>query len=87
MFLSQSVTHAIFPRKQFEVHPNKQHRQLQRLSDTCWSCSYSVVDAVCSTFDLVLATLEELANGEDRSRAVEATGIWTQVQKFKYWCR
>ena len=61
--------------------------QLQRLSDTCWSCRYSVVDAVCSTFDLVLATLEELANGEDRSRAVEATGIWTQVQKFKYWCR
>ena len=28
----------------------------------------------------MLATLEEIANGDDRSRA----SIWTQVQTFKY---
>ena len=32
----------------------------------------------------VLATLEELENGEDRPRAIEATGIWTQVQTFMF---
>ena len=83
-FLSRSVTHAIFLQKQSELQPNKPQRQLQRLSDTRWSCRYVAVDAVCSTFDSVLATLEEIANGEDRSRAIEATGIWTQVQTFKF---
>ena len=45
---------------------------------------YLAVDVVCSTFDSVLATLEELADGEDCSRATEATGIWMQVQTFKF---
>ena len=31
VFLSRSVTHAIFLRKQSELHPHKQQRQLQRL--------------------------------------------------------
>ena len=78
VFLSRSVTHA----KQSELQPDKSQRQLQRLSDTRWSCRYLAVDAVCSTFDSVLATLEEIANGQDRSRAIEATGIWTQVKTF-----
>ena len=83
-FLSQSVTHAIFLQKQSELKPDMPQRQLQRLSDTRWSCRYLAVDAVCSTFDSVIATLEEIANGEDRSKAIEATGIWTQVQAFKF---
>ena len=83
VFLSRSITHAIFLQKQSELQPNKPQRQLQRLSDTRWSCRYLAVDAVCSTFDSVLATLEEIA-GEDRTRATEATGIWTQVQTFKF---
>ena len=60
-------------------------RQLQRLSDPRWCCRYLAVEAVCRTFGSVLATLEELANGEDRSRAVEATGILTEVQTFKFY--
>lgn len=82
-FLSQSITHAIFLWKQSELQSDKPQRQLQRLSDTHWSCKYLAVDAVCSTFESVLATLEEIANGEDISRATEATCIWTQVQTFK----
>ena len=35
-------------------------------------------------FGAVLATLEEIANGENRSRAVEATRIWTQVQTLQF---
>ena len=31
-----------------------------------------------------IATLEEIANGEDKSRAIEATGIWTQVQTLNF---
>lgn len=34
VFMSGSKTHAIFIQKQSELHPNKQVRQLQRLSDT-----------------------------------------------------
>ena len=81
IFLSRSVTHTVFLRKQSELQPDKPPRQLQRLLDTRW---YLAVDAVCSTFDSVLATLEEIANGDDRSRSTEATGIWTQVQSFKF---
>ena len=41
-------------------------------------------DVRLSVMDSDIATLEEIANGEDRSRAIEATGIWTQVQTFKF---
>ena len=74
--------HAIFLKKQSELQPHRPQRQLQRLSNTRWSCRFLAVDALCSTFESVLATLEELVNGEDRSRAIETTGIWTQVQRF-----
>ena len=84
VFLSRSVTHAIFLKKQSELQPDCPQRQLQRLSDTRWSCRFLAVDAVCSTFESVLATLEEIANGKDRSRAIEAAGIWTHVQSFKF---
>ena len=84
VFLSRSVTHAIFLKKQSELQPDCPQRQLQRLSDTRWSCRFLAVDAVCSTSESVLTTLEEIANGKDRSRAIEAAGIWTHVQSFKF---
>jgi len=33
------------------------------------------VDAICCTFDSVLATLEEISNGVDKCRAVESRGM------------
>ena len=54
------------------------------MSDTRWSCRYLAVDAVYSTFGAVLATLEEIVDGEDRSRATEAIGILMQVHTFKF---
>ena len=59
IILSRRVTNAVFLRKQSELQPDKPPRQLQRLSDTRWSCRYLEVDAVCGTFDSVLATLED----------------------------
>ena len=53
VFLSRSVIHAVFLQKQSDLQPDKPPRQLQRLSDTRWSCRYLAVDAVCSTFDSV----------------------------------
>ena len=82
VFLSRSVTHAIFLKKQSELQPDHLPRELQRLSDTHWFCPFLAVDTLCSTFESILATLEEIANGEDRTRAIEATGIWSQVQTF-----
>ena len=42
------------------------------------------MDAICCTFDSVLATLEDISNGVDKSRAVEARGILNQIKCFKF---
>ena len=38
VFISTTKAHAIFMKKQKEMHPNKQPLQLQKLSDTRWAC-------------------------------------------------
>ena len=55
----------IYLQQQSELHPTKQVWQLQRLSDTRWACRYMAVDAVCSRFDSILATLEIIKDGDD----------------------
>ena len=57
---------------------------MQRLSDTHWTCRYSSVDAVCCTFDAVLATLAKIAEDNDGAKAVEATGLLLQVKSFRF---
>lgn len=49
--------HAVYIHQQSLMHPNKQVHQLQCLSDTRWACRYFAVEAVCSTYDVILATL------------------------------
>ena len=61
-FLSRSVTHASFLKKQSELQPDCPQRQLQRLPDTRLSCMFLAVDALCSIFESVLATLEKKSN-------------------------
>ena len=77
------VLHMLFSSRNSLNCSQTSHKDNYRLSDTRWSCRYLAVVALCCTFNSVLATLEEIANGEDRTRAIEATGIWTQVQTFK----
>ena len=84
VFMSTSKVHTLYLQQQSELYPTKQVRQLQRLSDTRWACRYLAVDAVCSTFGSILATLQAVVDGQDRAKAVEARGILLQVRTFKF---
>ena len=52
------------------------------MSTACWACRYLAVDAVCSTFGSIIATLQAVVDGEDRVKAVEATGVLLQVRTY-----
>ena len=69
---------------QNQLHPDQKNRQLQRLSDTIWACRYLSLDVICSTFHSVLATLESIANGDDKAKEIEAVGLLYQVNSFKF---
>ena len=80
VFVSSAKVHAVHINQQSLLHPSKPVHQLQRLSDTRWACRYFAVEAVCSTYDVILATLQVIADGEDRLKATEATGILFQIR-------
>ena len=84
VFMSSSKSHDVYLQKQNELHPSKQLRRLQRLSDTRWACRFFAIDAVCCTFDSLLAALEAITEWENREKAVEAKGILLQVKSFKF---
>lgn len=84
VFMSSAKVHVLYVAKQKELHPSKKIRELQRLCDTRWACRYFAVDAVCSTYDSVIGTLEDISNGEDKAKVVEAKGILAQVKGFKF---
>ena len=84
VFLSSTKAHVIFVRQQTELHPDKAKRELVRLSDTRWACRYISVNTVCHTFDAVLATLTEIADGDDAGKAVSARGLLSQVKCFSF---
>ena len=84
VFVSTTKAHVTFMAKQNELHPGKQPLQLQALSDTRWACRYGAVNAVCRTYDCILATLREVGNGSDSTKAVEARGLCHQVAAFPF---
>lgn len=84
VFLSSSKLHSLFEQHQRKLYPEKPVKQLQRLSDTRWACRQSAVNALCHTFDAILATLEDISTGCDSTRAVEARGILAQVNSFQF---
>ena len=84
VFISTSKVHSLYIEQQLQLNPNKPPRQLQRLSDTRWACRFVTVDAVCSTLDVILATLQRIVDGNNRVNSVEAKGILLQVQCFKF---
>ena len=57
---STTKAHTIFMSKQAELHPDKQPRQLQNVSDTWWVCRYAAVAAICYTYDSILLTMEDM---------------------------
>ena len=84
VFMSTSKVHVIFIEKQQQLNPNRQHMELQKLSDTCWICRYAAVNAVCRTFDAILLTIEEVAESTDASKVIEARGLYNQVKSFSF---
>lgn len=84
MFVSASKAHTIFMKKQEELNPGQPPHQLKRLSETRWACRYDAIHAIKATYISLIATLEEIAEGEDRSRAVEARGLLHQVKTFHF---
>ena len=84
VFISTSKAHTVYMQQQNALHPDKPKHQLQKLSDTRWTCRFAAVEAVCSTFDAVLATLQCLVEGDDKVKAVEAKGILLQIRCFKF---
>ena len=84
VFISTSKVHTLYIEQQHHLYPNKQPRQLQKLSDTRWACRFFAVDAVCSTFHAILATLQKVVDGNDKLKAVEAKEILLQVHCLKF---
>ena len=83
-FLSSSKCHSVFMQQKREIYPNKQPRELQRLSDTRRACRHGAVSAVCCTFDAVIGALLLLAvvNGNNGIMSAEARGLLLQVSSF-----
>ena len=84
VFISSTKCHALFMDKQKELRPDKQQRELQRLSDTRWACRQAAVNAICFTYDAVVATLSAVANGSNGAKAAEAKGLLFQVNCFSF---
>ena len=85
IFVSTTKAHVVFMVIQKEFHPNKQLVQLQQLSDTWWACRCSTVNALCITYDCLLATLEDIADdSSDSAKAVQAKGLYYQVKSFAF---
>lgn len=84
VFMSASKAHTLFVQTQSRLHPGKQPRELQRLSDTRWACRYNSLDCICSTFDAILVTLELIGDGSDKSKAIEAVGLYHHIQNFQF---
>ncbi len=84
--MSSSIPHSIFINKQKEVSLNvstsrgKQLIQMKQVSDTRWSCRYSSIKAVFSTFTAIIKTLDEIG---DQSH-VEARGLLHQISSFPF---
>ncbi|XP_011405787.1 PREDICTED: zinc finger MYM-type protein 1-like [Amphimedon queenslandica] len=84
VFISTSKVHVIVTEKQKHLHPGKQPLKLHRLSDTRWVCRYAAVNAASCTFDSILLTVEEVAESQDASKAIEAQGLYHQLHSFSF---
>ena len=59
VYVSGSFVHARWLEIQKELFPGERPRELQRLSDTRWSCRYAACRAVRDSLTVVLKLLNE----------------------------
>lgn len=82
--MSSSKIHEIFKAKQQQLDPGMRPMELQKLSDTRWVARYTLVNAVCRTFDSILSGMEDVADGSDIDKAIEARGLYHQIHSFSF---
>ena len=74
----QDFTEFLFTRTFICIYSNyKTTRYLHEqanCTDTWWVCRYAAVSAVCYTYDSILLTMEDVMDGQDRGKVVEAKG-------------
>ena len=81
--MSASKSHEIFLSQQKELGQGQEIR-LKRLCETRWACRYTSINAVASTIEASLASLSKIIEGQDREKAVEANGLFLQVNTFQF---
>ncbi|KAI4785378.1 hypothetical protein KUCAC02_037799, partial [Chaenocephalus aceratus] len=59
-FLSGSVAHDLFMKKQKELEPTAQCVEVKKLSDTRWACQYTAIWALKKTLPAILAALRDV---------------------------
>lgn len=82
VFLSSSKTHELFLSNQ-QASGGREIR-LKKLSDTRWSCRIDSITTFLSTYSAIIKTLEDIADGSDRDKAIQASGIIYGVQSFPF---
>ena len=83
-FMSSSKVHVLSLQWQEEIYPGKRIKELKRLIETRWACKYDAVEVVLNTFEAIIATLEDIMEGSDKEKAVEAKGLFLQVHTFSF---
>ena len=83
-FISSSVPHSIFTSKQKELGFTREI-QLKKLSDTRWSCWHSSINAIMTTIQTLLHTLEEISQSRD-AHSIEARGLLFKCSHFLFSC-
>ena len=84
VMIATSKGHALFIDVQKKLHLQKQVIELQSLSDTRWACRYSSINAIASTYDSIIETLECLSDDTDKGKAVEAIGLLHEINSFRF---
>ena len=83
VFTSGSLMHLKWVEAQQDLYPNDAPRQLQRLSDTRWSCRAVACKNIRDRLDALVSFLEDISEDSDSERAVEAKGLLAQLD-FKF---
>ena len=81
VFISSSAPHSLFVTKQKEL--GQRVVELVQLSYTRWSCRYSSIKFVLSSFSALVQTLKELSGGTNH-RSIESRGLLHQVCSFSF---
>ena len=81
-FISSSVPHSIFMSKQKELGLTREI-QIKKLSDTRWYCLHFFINAIMTTIQPLLHTLEEISDIRN-ARLIKARGLLFQVESFSF---